>query len=198
MNALNALLSPAVDFIQHSPGLVLIIVAGVFLLLLVLTLVLLIQVVGIKRRQARLLRGADGKNIESMLLESTDAMHALRDDVARARASGDTNASDLRQCLQKVGIVRFDAFADIGGRQSFAAALLDGQSNGLVISGLYSRHDMRLYAKPVNAGVSAMPLTAEEKKAIAMAQVGGPGVEDGGDNAARPLSRQAGVTAQGY
>ncbi len=71
--------------------------------------------------------------------------------------------------LQHVGIVRFNPYQDTGGDQSFSIALLDAFGDGVVISGLYARAGVRLYAKPIQAGQSTYPLSDEEKQAIAQA-----------------------------
>ena len=68
--------------------------------------------------------------------------------------------------IQKVGIVRYNPFADSGGDQSFAIALLDSLGNGVVISSLHSRAETRVFAKPVQAGRSRYPLSDEEQDAI--------------------------------
>ncbi len=71
--------------------------------------------------------------------------------------------------VQHIGVVRFNPFADKGGDQSFAVALLDDQANGVVLNGLHSRNDTRVYAKPIVGGTSTYPLTGEEKEAISRA-----------------------------
>ena len=73
--------------------------------------------------------------------------------------------------MQHVGVVRFNPFADKGGDQSFAMAILDDQANGAVISTIHSRVEVRVYAKPVIGGQSTYTLTAEEKDAIARAMM---------------------------
>jgi hypothetical protein len=72
--------------------------------------------------------------------------------------------------VQKVGIVRFNPFSDVGGDQSFAIALLNGQDSGIIITSLYTREGNRVYAKPIKKGESEYPLSDEEKKAIAQAK----------------------------
>lgn len=72
--------------------------------------------------------------------------------------------------VQGVGMIRFNPFQEVGGDQSFAVALLDADDNGLVITSLYSREGNRIYAKPINGGVSPYPLSEEEKKAIDQAR----------------------------
>ena len=72
--------------------------------------------------------------------------------------------------IQKVGIVRYNPFSEIGGDQSFSVALLDGKDNGVVITSLYTREGNRVYGKPVIEGKSKYLLTEEEKEAILKAQ----------------------------
>lgn len=68
--------------------------------------------------------------------------------------------------IQKVGIVRFNPFSGVGGDQSFSAALLDGNKNGIIITSLYSREDNRVYGKPIENGKSKYSLSKDERKAI--------------------------------
>ena len=71
-----------------------------------------------------------------------------------------------QRSIQKVGVVRFNPFADTGGDQSFAIALLDAEGNGIVLSSLHSRSDTRMFAKQVQAGRSRHQLSDEEQDAI--------------------------------
>jgi len=69
--------------------------------------------------------------------------------------------------IQKIGLIRFNPFADTGGNQSFSLALLDGEDNGLVISSLHSREVTRIYAKPIKRGkATEYQLSTEEIQAI--------------------------------
>jgi hypothetical protein len=72
----------------------------------------------------------------------------------------------LLNTLQRVGLVRYDAFDDMGGHLSFSAALLDGQGNGLVVTSINGRQDTRCYAKPVEGWTSSHNLSDEEELAI--------------------------------
>jgi len=71
--------------------------------------------------------------------------------------------------LQRVGIVRYNPFADTGGQQSFAVAMLDSRGSGFVISSLHSRQATRIYLKQVSAGRSDTALSDEESEAIKQA-----------------------------
>lgn len=73
--------------------------------------------------------------------------------------------------IQKIGLVRFNPFAETGGDQSFCLAVLDGNDSGLVISSLHSRDTTRVYAKPVKKGKAAgYELSDEEKRAVKSAK----------------------------
>lgn len=72
--------------------------------------------------------------------------------------------------IQKVGIVRYNPFSNVGGDQSFSIALLDGNNNGIVITSLFSREGNRVYGKPIKGGTSEYSLSKEEKQAIEKAK----------------------------
>ena len=68
--------------------------------------------------------------------------------------------------MQKIGVVRFNAFDDVGGEQSFALAILDSNKTGVVVSSLYGRQDARLYAKAIVDGQGDRQLSDEERSAL--------------------------------
>jgi len=74
--------------------------------------------------------------------------------------------------IQKVGIVRFNPFKDVGGNQSFSIALLDGKDDGVVITSLYLKEGNRFFAKPIKGGKSEFNLSKEEISAINLAKYG--------------------------
>ena len=167
-------LEPLVAWVRQNPGAALAVGAGAYFLVLLALLIFVVRLSQMARRQSRLLRGSDGNSLERMLLENSDYREATERHLSQALQTGDTNAATIRQCLQRVGLVRYDAFPDVGGEQSFSMALLDAGGNGMVLTGLHSRHDVRVYAKPIMSGDSPTSLTAEERQAIAGAAAGGP------------------------
>lgn len=76
----------------------------------------------------------------------------------------------LDKSLQKLGIVRYNAFDDVGSELSFALALLDKKDNGFVINAIYSRSSSNVYIKPIDNGTSKYHLSDEEIKAISKAK----------------------------
>ena len=73
---------------------------------------------------------------------------------------------ESKSFVQKIGMVRFNPFKEIGSNQSFSVALLDGNNDGVVFTSHYSREFNRVYAKPIKAGRSSYSLSGEERKAI--------------------------------
>ena len=78
----------------------------------------------------------------------------------------DRIGEDMQRCLRRVGIVRYDAFKELGGHLSFSLALLDARQDGVVVSVLNDRNGARAYAKPVAGGRSTVTLSEEEQRAI--------------------------------
>jgi hypothetical protein len=124
----------------------------------------------LNRLYSRLTRGTSGGNLEEIL-------QGYMNDVRNVSRRMDTLESELTRqgqvqltCLQQVGLVRFDAFEEVGGEQSFAFAVLDAQRNGIVVSSVFSRTDVRVYAKAIRKGQSSHPLTREEQQAMQQAE----------------------------
>ena len=75
----------------------------------------------------------------------------------------------IRSTVRHVGLLRYDAFEDVGGRLSFSCALLDDDGNGVAITSINGRQETRVYAKPVIRGNSSYNLSSEEQEAIRQA-----------------------------
>jgi hypothetical protein len=77
---------------------------------------------------------------------------------------------NLVRCVQGVGFVRYSAFEDTGGDQSFSLAIADGDGDGVVVSALYGRDATRVYAKPIESWTSSRALADEEEQALSRAR----------------------------
>ncbi len=77
---------------------------------------------------------------------------------------------EQRFSVQKVGIIRFNPFSEVGGDQSFSISLLNENNDGAVITSLYTRQENRVYGKPIKNGQSEYSLSEEEKQAIEKAK----------------------------
>ncbi|HVA25141.1 MAG TPA: DUF4446 family protein [Chloroflexota bacterium] len=121
------------------------------------------------RRYQQLMSGASAGNLEEVM-----AMHVGRINQHERRLGEVDRALDgldrvLQTAIQRVGLVRFNPFDEVGGDQSFAIAMLDQHGNGLVISSLHNRTETRVYAKPIEGGRPRYTLSDEEAEALTQA-----------------------------
>ncbi len=111
-----------------------------------------------------------------VLLRRQGALRRRLDALEAHRPAGEADLAalraDLAQSLRHVAVVRYDAFADMGGRLSFSAAVVDDRGDGLVISSIHARGESRTYAKGVVGGESDATLSPEEQQALAAARTG--------------------------
>jgi hypothetical protein len=102
-----------------------------------------------------------------MLVENQAKQIRRLEGAVRQLAGGERKLAELSQgSIQRVGVVRFDAFEDMGGRLSFSAAFLNAHGDGIVITSINGRQDTRCYAKEVRGGSSVHNLSGEEEQAI--------------------------------
>ena len=145
--------------------------AFIFLLLFVILLFLLYVNVTMKYNRLKssymtFMRGKDGKTLE----ESMKERFAEVDTILKVTKQ---NRSDIREInrrlegnYQKLGIIKYDAFNEMGGKLSFALAMLDGRNNGWVINAMHSREGCYTYVKEIVKGESYVELAEEEAEAL--------------------------------
>lgn len=153
------------------------------LILLVLSIVLSLfalvmgfkAVQGEQRVKAAYRRFSKGRkeDVVTLLDAHIAEVEALRDEVAMMNAENRQLRTLISKTLSRVGVVRYDAFDDMGGRLSFSAALLDEHGDGIVVTAMNGRQQTRTYAKPVRNGGSSHHLSREEGAAIDQAMQAG-------------------------
>ena len=121
--------------------------------------------------------GARTAGLERRITQLTQRLEVVEAEVdARGGFASDapSSAGTVRTAgvaVSHLGLVRFDAFEDAGGAQSFALALIDDDGDGVVLTSLHSRQSTRLYIKAVRRGVADSPLSAEEVRAMEIAGI---------------------------
>ncbi len=143
-----------------------------FILILIIFIMALSNRYKIKKLKARyekFMRGLSDRNIEQLIDDCIDSVRYVNERNKDIENQINRIERNLLHCIQKIGVVRFNAFDNVGSDLSFSVALLDCNDNGVVLSGLYSRESSTTYAKPVVAGKSTYPLSVEEIKAIDIA-----------------------------
>ena len=102
------------------------------------------------------------QNLEEVLKE----IKSLRKEVQMVSKEFEILKKESKFFVQKIGIIRYNPFSNVGSDQSFSLALLDADNNGMVITSLFSQEGNRVYGKSVRSGSSEYSLSEEEKKAI--------------------------------
>ena len=120
----------------------------------------------------RLTNGVSEKGLKAVLDNFLKESELNKKDIEYLKEYSARIEKDGLLHIQKVGLIRFNPFRDTGGDQSFILSLIDGNDNGVIISGLYSRSGTRWYAKRVANGKGIEhELSEEEKKALREASV---------------------------
>jgi hypothetical protein len=122
-------------------------------------------------------RGAGGRRPTAFVVtadqrsdaERIDAVAGQLADISRRLAGAETQG---QRAIQRVGVVRFNPFADTGSNQSFVLAILDARGDGFVLSSMHSRQQTRVFLKSVAAGKAESALSEEESEAIRRAAEG--------------------------
>jgi Protein of unknown function (DUF4446) len=120
----------------------------------------------LRRRLRRVLPAGESSGIDEILDRQLKRMDGLAERIDALNKLHHELESLSQRTIQKVAVIRYNPFADTGGDQSFAIALLDSLGNGVVLSSLHSRTDTRVFAKAVQGGRSKYQLSDEEQDAI--------------------------------
>lgn len=136
------------------------------IILLVLVIVAFVQIGKFKKKYTKFMLGKDGSNLENDIM-------TLYEDNKYMKLSIDRNREDIKElfkkhetAFQKVGLVKYDAFTEMGGKLSFALALLDEKNNGFIINSVHSSEGCYSYTKRVKDADSQIALSNEEKVAV--------------------------------
>lgn len=142
-----------------------------FILATIFILVGLVWAVITERRLKRFFLGKKAKDLEDTIISLGNDIQALQ----KAKENIESELKDVNQKLKKsvrgLETIRFNPFPDQGGNQSFAIGMLNEEGDGLVLSSLYSRDRMSVFAKPIKNGKSEYEFTVEEKEALDKAKV---------------------------
>jgi hypothetical protein len=115
------------------------------------------------------LASIDEETDEATLIQVTQRLEEQGMQLANVQAVLATVEDVLPHVIQGYGTVRYNAFPNAGGEQSFSVALVDIQGNGVVMTGLHGR-EMRVYAKPLVQWRASHSLSSEEQEALALAR----------------------------
>lgn len=107
-----------------------------------------------------------GENIDIMIKDYVSQVQDIKQENREIEKYCEVLANKENKCLQKIGLVRYNAYKDTGSNLSFAVAILDEENSGIVLNGIYTRDSSNIYCKNVEKGESSYALSKEEKEAI--------------------------------
>lgn len=140
-------------------------------IILGISTVVIAHAVWTELRLRKFFAGSNARNLESVIANLVLDLKNLEKSHAAAQKDIAGIEARLKTSLRGFQVVRFNPFRDAGGNQSFALALLNEEGDGLVLSSLYARERVSVFAKPVKNGSSPYDLTAEEKEVLEKSKV---------------------------
>ena len=145
---------------------------AIFVLLIAIIVLLIVQMVKykkLKKKYDKFMKGKDAKSLEQDII-------ALFEDNKFIKNENEKNRKDIREilrrmeyCYQKIGLVKYDAFQQMGGKLSFCLCLLDNKNSGFLLNSVHSGDGCYSCTKEIKKGESELSLGDEEKKALDMA-----------------------------
>lgn len=140
---------------------------GVIIIIQLITTLVMTKSMGkLKDKYRKLTRGINNDNLENIVLNYMDKIDEVQQENKQLKIENEELREKLKTCIQKVSVVRYKAFEDVGSDLSFSVALLDENNDGIVLTGIYARTESTTYAKPIDQGISRYDLSEEEKDAL--------------------------------
>lgn len=166
-------MSSILDTIGIDPGILIMVLIIVTLALMIITLNLSISVHRLRRKYSIFMRGQDAQSLERVFANKMK-------EIDRLTSSNDMQVNEIRnlnqvmdKTLTKHGVVKYDAFDDVGGKLSFVLAMLDKDDTGIILNVIHSRENCFLYIKEIVKGESYIMLSKEEQQALENAAIYG-------------------------
>ncbi len=157
------------QYLGISTDYVVIGMAVAMLLIIILLIVLIVKISDLKKRYKIFMQGNNAKSLEDTLFYRLDQV----DELIEANASNERNIDaiykNMQGCYQKMGLVKYDAFNEMGGKLSFSLCMLDEKNNGYIINAMHTREGCYTYVKEIIDGQSVIQLAEEEENALAKA-----------------------------
>jgi len=159
-------MSNILETIGIDPGILIMLLIIVTLVLMILTLNLSISVHRLRRKYQIFMRGQDAQSLERVFTNKLK-------EIDRLTSSNDMQVNEVRnlnqvmdKTLTKHGVVKYDAFDDVGGKLSFVLSMLDKDNTGIILNVIHSRDNCFLYIKEIIKGESYVMLSDEEQEAL--------------------------------
>lgn len=156
-----------IDFINENIAYCVIGIAAFLVLLLFYIIILTVKQSKLKKKYKKFMQGGSGENLEDQILSRFADIDNLKKEASKLNSEIGKVNENLMITYQKIGVVKYDAFKEMGGKLSFVLALLDKNNNGILLNSVHSsREGCYTYLKEIIKGESFLELSDDEKKAL--------------------------------
>jgi len=158
-----------INFINNTQIYITIAIMILVFILIIIVIITYKSLNKVERRYRKLMRGASTKNLEDIVISYLDKIDEVKKQNEIMKQMYEQINGKLTTCVQKTSMIRYKAFDDMGSDLSFSIALLDANSNGVILTSIYGRNESTTYAKPIDKGISRYELSYEENKVLEQA-----------------------------
>ncbi|MDO4617591.1 MAG: DUF4446 family protein [Lachnospiraceae bacterium] len=150
-------------------GIIVILLVVLVIILTMITVSMSIRLTRLTKKYYLFMRGRDGQSMEKMLVDKFKQLDALAKRTEDHAIELEILNKNHNSTLTRYGMVKYDAFDDVGGKMSFALAMLDSTNTGFILDAIHSRDNCFLYFKEIVKGESYIMLSDEEVEALKIA-----------------------------
>lgn len=155
-------------FLEYLP-IAVVVLLFLCIAILILLIVQIVKTNKLKKRLDKFVLGKDGKSLEQDIISLYEDNKFLKNTTEKNKSDIKTLFKNMEGAYQKMGLVKYDAFNQMGGQLSFCLALLDENNNGFIINSVHSTEGCYSYTKEIKRGESSIDLGKEEVEALSIA-----------------------------
>lgn len=156
-----------IELIEQNTIYIILGLAALTIILLFVTIIIMVKQRKLNKKYKKFMQGTNGENIEAVILNKFTEIDILKADSKKIYAEIEKINENLLTTIQKVGIVKYDAFHEMGGKLSFVLALLNKNNDGVILNSVHSsREGCYTYLKEIIKGELFLELSIEEKEAL--------------------------------
>lgn len=160
------------NYLQANPEMTVVLIAILFalnIMCLILIFVNIVNTSGLKKRYNYFMKGKDGESLENILEKMLDSINKLVES-NNMNVDNITKLNEqIQYSFQKMGVIKYDALEEAGGKMSFTVSLLNARNDGYVLNAVHTRDGCYTYLKEIVDGKCVIPLSDEEIEAIQQA-----------------------------
>ena len=155
-----------------SLDLIVIVLAALVVILLIIIIINNVKISKLKKNYRIFMNGKNAESLEDTLMKSLDQIDELKASDQQNKEVMNRVLEHLDGTYQKVGLIKYDAFNEMGGKLSFSLAMLNRKNDGFILNAMHSREGCYTYIKEIISGKSIILLSEEEQQALDMALKG--------------------------